>query len=87
MQPTAILAQVSREALQGEGLEAVLQRICDFLVRSLPVAIASIILLDEDATAFVQEVWAGELDLSPPALACFTMKRFTGRADPRSTCR
>jgi diguanylate cyclase (GGDEF)-like protein len=69
VQPTAILAQVSREALQGEGLEAVLQRICDFLVRSLPVAIASIILLDEDATAFVQEVWAGEIDLSPPALA------------------
>lgn len=69
VQPTAILAQVSREALQGEGLEAVLQRICDFLVRSLPVAIASIILLDEDATEFVQEVWAGELDLSPPALA------------------
>ena len=69
MQPTAILAQVSREALQGEGLEAVLQRICDFLVRSLPLGIASIILLDEDATEFVQEVWAGELDLSPPALA------------------
>jgi diguanylate cyclase (GGDEF)-like protein len=69
VQPTAILAQVSREALQEEGLDAVLQRICDFLVRSLPVAIASIILLDEGATQFVQEVWAGELDLSPPALA------------------
>jgi diguanylate cyclase (GGDEF)-like protein len=69
VQPTAILAQVSREALQGEGLDDVLQRICDCLVRSLPVAIASIILLDEEGREFVQEVWAGELDLSPPALA------------------
>jgi diguanylate cyclase (GGDEF)-like protein len=69
VQPTAILAEVSREALQGEGLDAVLQHICDCLVRNLPVAIASIILLDEDATAFVKEVWAGELDLQPLALA------------------
>ena len=58
-----ILAQVSREALQGEDLDAVLQRIVDCLVRRLPVAIASIILLDDDGTHFVQEVWAGELDL------------------------
>ena len=47
-----ILAQVSREALQGEGLDAVLQRIVDCLVRRLPVAIASIILLDDAGTAF-----------------------------------
>ena len=67
--PTAILAQVSREALQGDGLDEVLQHICDCLVRNLPVAIASIILLDEAGTTFVQEVWAGELDLLPPALA------------------
>lgn len=66
---TAILAQVSREALQGDGLEAVLQHICDCLVRNLPVAIASIILLDEAGGQFVQEVWAGELDLMPPAIA------------------
>ncbi|MDQ2702046.1 MAG: GAF domain-containing protein, partial [Pseudomonadota bacterium] len=66
---TAILAQVSREALQGEGLDEVLQHICDCLVRNLPVAIASIILLDEAGTTFVQEVWAGELDLTPPAVA------------------
>jgi diguanylate cyclase (GGDEF)-like protein len=66
---TAILAQVSREALQGDGLDEVLQHICDCLVRNLPVAIASIILLDEGGTTFVQEVWSGELDLSPPALA------------------
>jgi diguanylate cyclase (GGDEF)-like protein len=65
----AILAQVSREALQGEGLDAVLQRICDCLVRNVPVAIASIILLDEAGAVFVQEVWSGELDLLPPAVA------------------
>jgi diguanylate cyclase (GGDEF)-like protein len=66
---TAILAEVSREALQGDGLDAVLQHICDCVVRNLPVAIASIILLDEAGTGFEQEVWAGELDLEPPALA------------------
>jgi diguanylate cyclase (GGDEF)-like protein len=65
----AILAQVSREALQGEGLDAVLQHICDCLVRNVPVAIASIILLDEAGTEFLQEVWSGELDLQPPAVA------------------
>jgi diguanylate cyclase (GGDEF)-like protein len=65
----AILAQVSREALQGEGLDAVLQHICDCLVRNVPVAIASIILLDEAGAEFVQEVWSGELDLLPPVVA------------------
>ena len=64
-----ILAQVSREALQGEGLDAVLQQIVDCLVRRLPVPIASIILLDDRGTHFVQEVWAGDLDLNEPALA------------------
>lgn len=63
---TEILAQVSREALLGEGLEAVLQGIVDCLVRRLPVGIASIILLDDDASGFVQEVWAGVLDLDTP---------------------
>jgi diguanylate cyclase (GGDEF)-like protein len=63
---TAILAQVSREALQGEGLDAVLQGIVDSVVRQLPVALASIILLDDAGTQFVQEVWAGDLDLDVP---------------------
>ncbi|MCW5580058.1 MAG: diguanylate cyclase [Luteimonas sp.] len=58
-----ILAQVSREALQADGLQDVLQRIVDCLVRRLPVAIASIILLDDAGQHFVQEVWAGELVL------------------------
>jgi diguanylate cyclase (GGDEF)-like protein len=64
-----ILAQVSREALEGEGLDAVLQQIVDCLIRRLPVPIASIILLDEQGTHFTQEVWAGELDLDSPAVA------------------
>src|SRR5688572_10365101 len=66
---TGILAQVSREALQGEDLEAVLRRIVECIVRNLPVAIASIILLGEDGTHFVQEVWAGDLELYPQELA------------------
>jgi len=64
---TEILARVSREALQGEGLAGVLQRIVDCLVQRLPVAIASIILLDDDGTHFAQEVSAGELYLLQPA--------------------
>jgi len=61
---TEILAQVSMEALQGDTLEAVLQRIVDCVARRLPVAIASIILLNDEGTHFVQEVWSGiELDL------------------------
>ena len=60
---TDILAQVSREALQGEGLDEVLQGIVDCLVRRLSVSIVSIMLLDDDGAQFVQEVWAGELDL------------------------
>lgn len=63
---TEILAQVSAEALQGETLEEVLQRIVDCVARHLPVAIASIILLNEEGTHFVQEVWSGKLDLQLP---------------------
>lgn len=64
---TEILAQVSSEALQGDTLEAVLKRIVDCLIARLPVTIASIILLNEEQTHFVQEVWSGELDLELPA--------------------
>ena len=58
-----LLAQISREALQGDGLDAVLQGIVDALVRELPVAIASILLTDAAAALFVKEVWAGEIGL------------------------
>lgn len=63
---TEILAQVSHEALQGETLEAVLQGIVDCIHRRLPVSIASIILLNEQRSHFVQEVCAGTLDLDLP---------------------
>lgn len=63
---TEILAQVSMEALQGDTLEAVLQRIVDCVARRLPVTIASIILLNDDGTHFIQEVWSGTLDLYLP---------------------
>ncbi|HLS83425.1 MAG TPA: diguanylate cyclase [Arenimonas sp.] len=64
---TEILAQVSRAALQGEGRDEVLQGIVDCLTNRLPVALASIILLDEEGTHFVHEVWSGTLDLDAPA--------------------
>jgi diguanylate cyclase (GGDEF)-like protein len=63
---TEILAQVSHEALQGDTLEAVLQAIVDCATRRLPVTIASIILLNDEGTHFVQEVWSGRLDLQLP---------------------
>jgi diguanylate cyclase (GGDEF)-like protein len=61
-----ILAQVSSEALQGDTLEAVLKGIVDCIARRLPVTIASIILLNDEGTHFVQEVWSGRLDLALP---------------------
>ena len=64
---TEILAQVSIEALQGETLEAVLQHIVDGIARRLPVTIASIILLNEEGTHFIEEVWAGMLALDLPS--------------------
>ncbi|HET7125742.1 MAG TPA: diguanylate cyclase [Lysobacter sp.] len=66
---TRLLGRISREALQGESLGPILQGICDCLVSELPVPIASIILLDEAATHFVEEVWAGELMLEPQPIA------------------
>jgi diguanylate cyclase (GGDEF)-like protein len=66
---TRLLGRISREALQGESLGPILQGICDCLVAELPVPIASIILLDETATRFVEEVWAGELVLDPQPIA------------------
>ncbi len=61
-----ILAQVSGEALQGDNLEDTLQRIVNCLTRQLPVAIASIILLNEACTHFIEEVWSGHIDLDLP---------------------
>ena len=66
---TRILVRISREALQGADLDSLLQGICECLVAELPVAIASVILLDESSTHFVHEVYAGEWTVSPLAAA------------------
>src|SRR6185312_13013189 len=42
--------------------------IVDCLTRRLPVTIASIILLNDERTHFVQEVWSGRLDLDQPQM-------------------
>ncbi|MGH8146503.1 MAG: diguanylate cyclase domain-containing protein [Rhodanobacteraceae bacterium] len=63
---TEILAQVSHEALQGDTLEDVLKAIVDCITRRLPVTIASIILLNESGSHFVQEVWSGRVELELP---------------------
>ncbi len=62
-----ILARISRDALEAEGLEQTLQSIVDCLVQHLPVQIASILLLDDSGANFIREVWAGDLLLTPVA--------------------
>lgn len=64
---TRILVRISREALQGASLDSILRGICECLVAELPVAIASVILLDEANEYFIHEVYAGALTLSPLA--------------------
>lgn len=61
-----LLAKVSREAVQGDGLNAVLQRIVDCVVDRVPVAVASIILLNQENTFFVAEFIAGDFELETP---------------------
>ena len=62
-----ILVRIARNALQGSDLDALLKGICECLVAELPVAIASVLLLDEHNTHFIHEVYAGEATLSPLA--------------------
>lgn len=64
---TEILAQVSHAAMQGDTLETVLKSIVDCIANRLPVTIASIILLNDARTHFIEEVWSGKLDLDFPA--------------------
>lgn len=66
---TRILIRISREALQGASLDSVMQGICDCLVAELPVAIVSVLLLDDDNTEFVHEVYSGEFTRSPLAVS------------------
>lgn len=61
-----VLARVSREALAADGLEAVMQRVVDYLAANLPVAIVSIIQLNDECSHFVREVVAGDLELDAP---------------------
>lgn len=62
-----ILAEVSSEALQGDSLETVLKRIVDCIINRLPVTVASIILLDQSNSFFIEEVWSGHIDLALPS--------------------
>src|SRR5512139_118705 len=64
---TRILIRISREALQGSSLDSVMQGICDCLVAELPVAIVSVLLLDDDNSHFIHEVYSGEFTQSPLA--------------------
>lgn len=64
-----ILVRIARDALQAADVQSIMQGICDCIVAELPVPIASVILLDEYATTFVHEVYAGELDMDPRAIA------------------
>jgi diguanylate cyclase (GGDEF)-like protein len=66
---TRILIRISREALQGASLDSLMQGICDCLVAELPVAIVSVLLLDDANSHFVHEVYAGEFTQSPLAVA------------------
>jgi len=66
---TRILIRISREALQGASLDSLMQGICDCLVAELPVAIVSVLLLDDDNSQFVHEVYSGEFTQSPLAVA------------------
>ena len=66
---TRILIRISREALQGASLDSLMQGICNCLVAELPVAIVSVLLLDDDSTHFVHEVYSGEFTQSPLAVS------------------
>lgn len=66
---TRILIRISREALQEASLDSLMQGICDCLVAELPVAIVSVLLLDDDNSQFVHEVYSGEFTQSPLAVS------------------
>ena len=61
-----ILSQVSRVALESDDLYHLMQSTVDFIAQKLPVAIASILLLDEEEESFVVEAYSGELELRLP---------------------
>lgn len=63
---TDILAEVSHEALQCDTQEAVMNAIVECVTRRLPVTMASIILLNEERTHFIEWVWSGRVALALP---------------------
>ena len=64
---TRILIRISREALQEASLDSIMKGICNCLAAELPVAIVSVLLLNDDNTEFIHEVYAGEFTQSPLA--------------------
>jgi len=60
-----LTSQVTRVALEATGLEELLKRVVDYIAERLPVAIASILLLDESGTKFAVEVFSGSIALRP----------------------
>lgn len=71
-----ILVRIAREALQGDSLDALMRGICECLVAELPVAIASVILMDDAGTHFIHEIYAGEFTLAPlPADGAWPVSR------------
>ena len=62
-----ILTEVSQAALESGSLDQRLKRIAQFLFDRMPVAIASILLLDGSGTHFVSETDSGDLKLDFPA--------------------
>lgn len=64
---TRILIRISREALQEASLDSIMTGICNCLAEELPVAIVSVLLLNNDNTEFIHEVYAGEFTQSPLA--------------------
>jgi diguanylate cyclase (GGDEF)-like protein len=61
-----ILSEVSRVALESDDLYHLMQSTVDFIAAKLPVAISSILLLDEAEESFVVEAYSGELELRLP---------------------
>ncbi|MCG8435512.1 MAG: diguanylate cyclase [Gammaproteobacteria bacterium] len=61
-----MMSQVSRQALEAKELNDLLKRIVHYIAINFPVAIASILLLDETGEKFIVEAYSGSLDLKMP---------------------
>lgn len=63
---TDMMSQVSRLAMDATELSEILKRVVHYIAEKFPVDVASILLLDDDATTFVFEVYSGSLELRMP---------------------